>query len=561
MQEEREDLAALRALGFEDQELKELGLWTPAVGSPADLAEMYIRRSKKKDSLSSLREQIRRICGHAANENKRIRRVWFEQRSASKSYVRREEFENACAAIVDGGESRTLYVYKTSRLSRRGMGQVGLLLDKFEAKDARIYVVAEHIDSRRSRMILAILSEQAREQVSDLSQFTKLGIDANKRDGKWTGGLPPYGLRSVDGKLAHDPAEYPTARRIADELLTRQTPNWIASVLNYEGSRTRQGKLWTGTGIIGLAHSVGWAGLVPMRERLIHDDGEWRGNYHRNGEPLLDSKGEPVSCGEGVITYAEHTKIKAILTSRARHGDKDQGGRKGGKREIRYLGVGILRCGLCRDRMISTARNYRCHTRHVSGSAGCVGVNTMRARADKTVTRLWLAHILSLSPDSPTLHTIARGWLAYTDPEKEARKVHVTATLEAAVGREIKLRKDYYVLNKMAEADYDYLMRQLGDQIAGLKAELAELTKEADLSPLMDAEALAALWQTAGLAGQRALLEAALGPRGIEVLPATGKGDRRPLEDRLVIDWRDQEQDRATKLGENYLMHRANRTN
>lgn len=43
----RDDYPALRALGFEDDELKELGLWTPAVGSPAELAEMYVRRSKK----------------------------------------------------------------------------------------------------------------------------------------------------------------------------------------------------------------------------------------------------------------------------------------------------------------------------------------------------------------------------------------------------------------------------------------------------------------------------------------------------------------------------------
>lgn len=215
---EREDLPNLCALGFEDEELLELGLWEPVTGNPADLAEMYVRRSKKKDTLSALREQVRRMCWHARQEEKRIRHVWFEQKSASKAHVKREEFDKATAAIADARLSKTLYVFKTSRLSRRGMGQVGLLLDRFEERQARIYVVAENIDSTRSRMVLAILSEQAREQASDISEFTKIGIDGNKADGRWTGGVTPYGLHSPpkSGKLAHNPAEYPTARRIAE---------------------------------------------------------------------------------------------------------------------------------------------------------------------------------------------------------------------------------------------------------------------------------------------------------------------------------------------------------
>ncbi|GGT05386.1 hypothetical protein GCM10010206_79370 [Streptomyces cinerochromogenes] len=41
----RDDYPALHALGFEDDELKELGLWVPAVGSPAELAEIYVPAS------------------------------------------------------------------------------------------------------------------------------------------------------------------------------------------------------------------------------------------------------------------------------------------------------------------------------------------------------------------------------------------------------------------------------------------------------------------------------------------------------------------------------------
>ncbi|MFD7565808.1 recombinase family protein [Streptomyces tendae] len=535
---EREDLPNLRALGFEDEELQRLGLWEPAKGTPTELAEMYVRRSKKKDTLSALREQVRRMCSHAAAEGKRIRHVWFEQKSASKAYVRREEFDRATAAIADAGLSKTLYVFKTSRLSRRGMGQVGLLLDKFEERQARIYVVAENIDSTRSRMVLAILSEQAREQAADISEFTKIGIDGNKSDGRWTGGVAPYGLHSPQGtgKLQRQPAEYPTARRIADYLLERKTPNWIANTLNSEGIATRHGKQWSGPGIVSLAHSVTWAGLVANREKMLDKNGKDVGKYHRGGAPLLDAEGNPVSCGEGVVTFAEHIKIGAILAQRAQAGTSI-GDRTRGKREIVALLSGTLRCGRCKGAMANGGVNYRCYARQVNGESACKGVSTERSRVDSTVSSMWVNHVLSLSPDSPTIHAIARDWLSYQDPEKEARKAHVGAALESAVGREMKLNKEFFVLGRMDETMFDRLRGQVAAQIAELKAEIAELSQEADLSPLMDPQSLAELWQGAGIGGQRALLKAAA--KGITLLPSKYRGDRTPITERLVPEWRD----------------------
>ncbi|MFD4260700.1 recombinase family protein [Streptomyces sp. NPDC058534] len=541
---EREDLPSLRALGFEDEELESLGLWAAVTGTPTDLAEMYIRRSKKKDTLSALREQVRRMCWHASQEGKRIRHVWFEQKSASKAYVRREEFEKATAAIADAGLSKTLYVFKTSRLSRRGMGQVGLLLDKFEERQARIYVVAENLDSTRSRMVLAILSEQAREQADDISEFTAIGIAGNKSDGRWTGGVTPYGLASPQGtgRLVHKPEEYPTARRIAEYLLDRKTPNWIANKLNTEGIPTRHGKRWAGPGIVSLAHSVTWAGLVADREKMLDKNGKDVGKYHRGGSPLLDKRGDPISCGEGVISFAEHVKISAILADRAQKGTSI-GDRTRGKREIVALLSGTLRCGLCNGPMANGGVNYRCYARQIEGASSCKGVSTERTRVDDAVSVMWLNHILYLMPDSPTIRAIARDWLSYQDPDRDARKAYISAALESAVGREMKLEKEYFVLGRMDEDKYDRLREQVAAQIAELKAELAELSQDTDLTPLMDPESLACLWQGAGIGGQRALLKAAA--KGITLAPSKGRGDRTPIVDRLTPEWRDERRNPA----------------
>lgn len=535
---ERDDLDNLHALGFEDEELQRLGLWEPVTGNPAELAEMYVRRSKKKDTLSALREQVRRMCWLASQERKLIRHVWFEQKSASKAYIKREEFDRATAAIADAGLSKTLYVFKTSRLSRRGMGQVGLLLDKFEERQARIYVVAESIDSTRSRMVLAILSEQAREQASDISEFTKIGIDGNKADGRWTGGVAPYGLHSPSGsgKLARHSKEYPIARRIAEYLLGRKTPGWIANKLNGEQILTRHGKRWTGPGIVSLAHSVTWAGLVAHREKMLDENGKDVGKYHRGGTPLLGREGHPISCGEGVITFAEHVKINAILAERAQEGTSF-GDRTRGKREIVALLSSVLRCGLCNGPMANGGVNYRCYKRQVEGASSCKGVSTERARVDVAVATMWVNHVLGLAPDSPTIHAIARNWLSYQDPEQEARKAQCNAALESAVGREMRLEKEFFVFGRMDEDKYDRLREQVAAQIAELKAELSELSQHVDISPLTDPISVSELWQGADVGGKRALLKAAL--KSITLSPPRYRGDRTPILDRLEPEWRD----------------------
>ncbi|MFD5188963.1 recombinase family protein [Streptomyces sp. NPDC058357] len=536
---ERDDLPTLRALGFKDEELRTLRLWEPATGDPGDVAEAYIRRSKKRDDLATLRAHVRDVCRTAATEGKKIRHVWFEQRSASKAHIRREEFEKATAAIVEG-LSKTLYVWKLDRLSRRGMGAVGLLLDEFEKRGARLFSVTEGLDSsqRGARMVIAFLSERAREEAADIALRTKAGGDAHKAEGRWPGGVVPYGLRCPKGtgKLEHDPAEYPTARRIAKALLNDDTPASIAELLNREGVKTRKGKQWRAQTIIHLAQSPSWAGLIPDRERVKDEFGNPLDKWHRGGNPLMGSDGHPIRAGEGIVTFAEREQILSKFAARSRPGTTI-GDRTRGKRKAATILTGVLRCPRCKGPMGNGGRNYRCLARINQGPSVCEGTATVRERADEAMSVMWINHILNLSPDSPTILAIARRWLTYQDPAKDSRKRAVSAALDNAAGRELKLQKEFFIGGGMDETLYETLRAELAGQIGALKAELAELSEEADLSPLMDPEALAGLWQVAGVEGQRALLQAAL--KSVTLLPPKFRGDRTPIMDRLEPDWRD----------------------
>lgn len=534
---ERDDLATLRALGIEDAELRTLGLWDVPTDRPNDLADAYIRRSKRSDDLASLRAHVRDICRTALSEGKHIRHVWFEQKSASKAYVRREEFDNAVSA-VKSGLSKTLYIWKTDRLSRRGMGHVGLLLDEFDKHAARIVSVTEGLDSGKgSRMVFAILSERARDEAKDIALRTKSGVDAHKAEGKWLGGVTPYGLECPKGtgKLRHKTSEYPTARAIAVALLDGKTPAEIANDLNMRKVPTRKGKHWRAQTIIHLAHSPSWAGLIPNRERAVDEFGQSLGKWHRGGEPLLNAKGHPIKAGEGVVSYAEWVRINELISGRSKPGTAI-GDKTRGIRKAATLMTGTLRCPHCAGPMGNGGRNYRCQARINQGASVCKGVASERTRIDDTMGMLWVNHVLRLSPESPTIHDIARRFLNYQDPEKEARKRAVSAALDSAVSRELRLNKEFFV-GGMDETQYDALRKDMGAQIASLKTELAELGKGADLTPLMSSEALAVLWESEGLAGKRALLAAAL--KRVTLLPAKCRGDRTPITERLVPEWRD----------------------
>ncbi|MFJ8386206.1 recombinase family protein [Streptomyces sp. NPDC094438] len=538
---ERADRATLRALGFKDAEIKALGLWDVATGDPADLAEAYLRRSKKKDTLSTLREHLRDLCRKAKDEKKAIRHVWFEQRSASKAYIRREEFENATRAIVEEGKSRTLYVWRTDRLSRRGMGAVDRLIDEMEPKKARIVVTSEGLDSSLPgmRMVFGILADRAREEAKSISARTKIGGDAHKAEGKWPGGVPPFGLEVVDGKLRHKAAEYKYARPIAERLLKGVVPAEIANDLNRRGILTRKGKLWRAQTILHLAQSPSWAGLIPDRERATDEFGNPIDKWYRNGQPLMGADGHPVKCGVGVVTFAEWTKINAVIASRARAGTTIGDRTRGIRKPVTIL-TGTFRCPFCKGPMGNGGANYRCVARVNQGPSVCVGVATKRSRVDDAMEVMWRNHIMHLSPESPTIQRIARDWLSYEDPAKEARKQQVAAALDSALARQLKLNKEFFLgaSKNMDEATFESLRGEVAAQIAGLKAELSDLGRSADLTPLMTSEALMALWEVAGIEGRRALIKAAV--TEVHLIPAKHRGDRTPIEERLKPQWKDQ---------------------
>ncbi|MFF4446782.1 recombinase family protein [Streptomyces sp. NPDC001502] len=541
----REDHATLAALGFSSDDLEAMGLSRPATAEPSGLMDAYLRRSNKKEDLATLRGHLRELVRWAQVEGIQIRHVWFEQLSASKAYVRRWEFEKATQAILKG-RSKTLGVWKTDRFDRRGMGAVGRMLDEFDRRQARLVSISEGLDSAKGgRLVFAILSERAREEAKDIAKRVKMGHDSHKAEGRRGTGRPPFGLCSApgSGKVEPNPDEYETARRLADMLLDRKTTKDTAHRLNEEGHRTRSGATWSPTAVSKLAQSPLFAGMVPVRRRKTDEHGNVLDCWEGYGEPLRDAKGEVVLCGAGVVTPAEWFRIKALIAERT----DNRWSR--GKPEAKYLGTGSYRCGRMRDKegtgeyepcggaMSHRGGRYRCEVRQTRGKSICQGVVTLAERIDHAVGQAWISHITSLEPDDPVITAMARRWLAFADPETQAKKEETQKALEAAQERVKKLEDDFYVYGKMDEARFEELSEGQRALIESTTAALEALDAEADRKPVMRIDSLREAWGKADMRDKRMLLKCALGEKGITVRAAARQGDPTPILARLEFDW------------------------
>jgi DNA invertase Pin-like site-specific DNA recombinase len=534
---QRADYQTLVSLGLSDAEMAELGILEPATADPAGTLDAYLRRSNKKEDTATLRGHLRDIARYARAEGLQIRHVWFEQLSASKSYVRRREFENATNAILEG-HSKTLAAWKTDRFDRRGMGAVGRLLDEFDQRRARLVSVSEGLDSSKGgRMVFAILSERAREEAKDIALRVKIGHDSHKAEGRRGTGVPPYGTFSKPGSGTVEPHrdEYTAARRMAQLLLDDVSATEVAATVNAEGGRQRSGTPWTGGAVSRLAQSPLWAGLVPQRERIMDEHGNPTGRWRGYGEPATGADGKPMVCGQGVVTPTEWYLIKSKIDGRT-SAEVGKGTRRG-KPESRYQGTGVYLCGRCGGRMNMRGGKYQCTARQDAGPSVCRGVSTMAGRVDAVVGQAWVAHVSAMEPGDPVLMVIGRRWLAFSDPETQARKETVRAALEAAQKRVGKLEDDYYVYGKISEERYEQLSAGQRATIEELSATLGGLDVETDLSPLMDTEILREAWEDATVADRRMLLKCALGKEGVKILPAAHQGDKTPIDRRLVFDW------------------------
>jgi site-specific DNA recombinase len=492
------------------------------------------------------RDNQRRLCHQAAERNGEYIPPEYEfmelDVSARKDRMRRDL--DAALRLLLTGKINSLYVAKLDRLSRRGMGHVGLILDELEKVGRRIVFVADGLDTSQlgARPIIAILAEQARSESDNTSWRVGQWHLHNRRHGIWNQ-QRPYGYVVKDGRLKPHPIEAPIVRRMKDDFLGGAPLRGIARWLNDEGikppgvvhaedaraagrrAKGPRGDSWYATTVRKVLSQPAIAALVSNKRKLLYDE-----------------HGEPISAGEGIATMAERARILAELERRslvARQGAVGRvGKRTGAGRPAEHLLVGFVRCGECGAAAVrqpsSGAFYYRCSRKR--DGARCRGAQIAEKYLEDEVVSRLRARLAALEPGDLLLDEIAERWFAQKLPDQEADRRVLEEGREAAKARIADLYAARYQRGEFSSPDeiatYDHLMQRLREQRDAAEAALAKLPPrpELDVAALLDGELSMETWPELPVARQRLLL-------GLAVHQVWAFSTDMRLDDRVVVVW------------------------
>jgi len=478
-------------------------------------------------------------------------------KSGSKD-VRRPDVERAIRAVVSQ-EIEALIVPAVDRLSRRGMRQVGEMLDAVEGAGGRIIFVREVLDSSQpaSRAIIAFLAENARAEARNIAWRVATWHEGRRLNGLWATNHP-YGYLVVDGKLVPHPEQAPIVRRMVAEFMSGRSLVWIAKKLNADGvpspamskiaetlakgrQSTRPASSWGESSVNQVLRNpalVGW--------------------QRHNGKIVLGPDGDPVSFGEGILTPGEHARLLAEMDRRTaiirttksswyegrEHAARRRpkvGDKTGGGRPARYLLTGMARCASCNLSMFGQpaygrqAALYRCGGESHGRPCPARAAITMRD-ADDEVMRQLRTRLAAMELGDPILDAIAERWRELTMPEDEGERAVLQSRLDGVRGRIVDLEEARYLRGQFTTSDdvarWDGMMTRLKAQRAALLEDLEALgpPPDFDLSSLRASYSSEA-WDATPMAERRRLLEVAIST--IVVAPAYRR--HIPASDRVRV--------------------------
>ncbi len=490
-------------------------------------AGICVRLSKDKEDQTSTARQEHDCREYASRNGLEVAKLYADDGlSAFKRNVERPGYWDALEDLRSG-EIETLLVWKVDRLSRRGMGQVGAILDDLEGTGRNLVFPADGVDSAESgnRILLAILAEIARQESENISTRVKSAKRGQRRAGKWLGGIGPYGFQvTKEGRLKVDTTEGPHLRRMISEAQGGKTLYAISRDLGADGVKTRRGGSWCTKTVSKALQTPALAGWLPES-----------GDLHAG--PQRDDQGEPVEVGEAVLSPAEFWTLRDALAART---TKDKDGKRRGSQKVSSLGTGLLTCALCGGAMSRTggkpSPKYGCARARNGGD--CDGVTIRLEPVDAYLEDVALSYLAGLDPRSDTLANISRRWAEARDPEGTEDRAAKEAELRQVVARLEELETAYYVDGTLPADRFSSMSARLRDQEAALREPL-EVAEVVDVSTLLDRELSREAWEGADLEDRRAILAAVF--RSVTVAKAKRAGAGQDYAARITVDFQNGE--------------------
>ena len=276
---------------------------------------IYTRVSTEEQAREgySLAAQDERLRSHAKSQGWAVYKLYCDDGYSAAS--RKRPALKRLLADATLGRFDVVLAYKIDRLSRSLKDLLDIVAELNESK-VGFKSCTEMIDTTRpeGRLMFHQFGSFAQYERELIGQRTRFGMMKRLKQGLWNG-IPPYGYRLDDGKLAIEPAEARWVKQIFDWYLTKNMGVVaISRELNERGVTTRRGERWKGGRVHKLITNPLYAGSIRW-------GGEMAEGVH---EPIID---------RATWDQVERTR-------------RDRGPRNRQMRSPNYLS-GLVTCGLC----------------------------------------------------------------------------------------------------------------------------------------------------------------------------------------------------------------------
>lgn len=357
-------------------------------------------------------------------------------------------------AEVDAGLWDGVLVMEVERLARGDTVDQGIVAQAFKYSDTLIitptktYNPNDEFDEEYFEFGLFM----SRREYKTIKRRLRRGIEASVNEGKYVGGIPPFGYdkvklpREKGYSLVPNPNEASYVKLIfqwytADHL----GPTAIAKKLNDFGIVTRREKPWSRDTVREVIQNPVYIGKIRWKRRpqkTHRENGEIVKSRPRNSAPLVvDGRHEPIISEEDFQAAQELLEVASMPSVPV-------------KREVRNPLAGIVICGKCGHHM--QRMKYRSKYAPEGAILGCVTIG-----CDTVSTELSLVEARILAA--------LRDWLEGYKLDLEESKPQESASLEP-LRRSLKAaEKEIKELEAQEGRLYDLLERGVYDSDTFLK--------------------------------------------------------------------------------------------
>lgn len=292
---------------------------------------------------------------------------------------------------VKDNKVAVVLVTKVDRITRRIKDLLDLL-ELFEEHSVAFKSLTQPIDTssamgRGFLNLLGVFAEMEREMVSE-----RVGEDMRHRakNGKWNGGIVPYGYTTVEKQLQINAAEAEIVRQIYKKYLEIESLRGVTQWLNTNGYRTRNGKTWAAATISRVLSNPTYSGKVWYNKRV---SSKTTGRLKRRpkDEWIIVDGNHP-----SIIDSETFNRVQKILERQSQEPRRKMS---------EYLLSGLVRCSKCGGAMNGYTQRritpksprvysyYKCHTCQSKGRSVCRGTTIPK----KTLENIVIDRILSLA--------------------------------------------------------------------------------------------------------------------------------------------------------------------